>query len=197
MLPRLMGPMHVVVPRVLAQDLPEVAFTIDQQVVEALAPYRPHIPLRVGVGRRRRPTARSSASTAPWPTNGPTPDPTPPKPNAAPPLTPGSTPTTITGDTPHSEASHPPAASPTCQDRIASWAFSSSGVGRGMTVKNCRSGRLYGCCPCLSVMSVVSRHCRHGHIADGVRAEGAVRGTACFGDLRPFCPIIRAPGLLV
>jgi hypothetical protein len=38
LLPRLMGPMHVVVPRVLAQDLQEVAFTVDQQVVEALAP---------------------------------------------------------------------------------------------------------------------------------------------------------------
>ena len=30
--------MLVVVPRVLGQDLPEVLFTIDQQVVEALAP---------------------------------------------------------------------------------------------------------------------------------------------------------------
>ena len=38
LLPRLMGPMHVVVPRVLAQDLPEVAFTVDQQVAGALAP---------------------------------------------------------------------------------------------------------------------------------------------------------------
>ena len=26
--------------------------------------------------------------------------------------------------------------------------------------------------------------------------EGAVRGSACFGDLRPFCPVMRAPGLL-
>ena len=51
-----------------------------------------------------RPTARSSATTAPWPTNGPTPAPTPPKPSAAPPLTPGCTSTTITGDTPHSKA---------------------------------------------------------------------------------------------
>ena len=38
LLPRLMGPMLVVVPRVLGQDLPDVAFTVDQQVVEALAP---------------------------------------------------------------------------------------------------------------------------------------------------------------
>ena len=38
LLPRLMGPMLVVMPRVLGQDLPEVSFTVDQQVVEALAP---------------------------------------------------------------------------------------------------------------------------------------------------------------
>ena len=38
LLPRLMGPMLVVVPRVLGQDLPEVSFTVDQQVVEALVP---------------------------------------------------------------------------------------------------------------------------------------------------------------
>ena len=67
-----------------------------------------------------RPTAKPSATTAPSPTNGPTPAPTTQKPNAAPPLTPGSTPTTITGDTPHSRASHPPAASPTCPDRTTS-----------------------------------------------------------------------------
>jgi hypothetical protein len=35
--PRLMGPVLVVMPRVLGQDLPEVSFTVDQQVVEALA----------------------------------------------------------------------------------------------------------------------------------------------------------------
>jgi hypothetical protein len=64
-----------------------------------------------------RPTGKSSAITAPSPTNGPTPSPTPQKPNTVPPLTPGSTPTTITGDTPRSRASHPPAASPTCQGR--------------------------------------------------------------------------------
>jgi hypothetical protein len=38
LLPRLMGPMLVVMPRVLGQDLPEVPFTVDQQVIEALAP---------------------------------------------------------------------------------------------------------------------------------------------------------------
>jgi hypothetical protein len=38
LLPRLMGPMLVVMPRVIGQDLPEVSFTVDQQVVEALAP---------------------------------------------------------------------------------------------------------------------------------------------------------------
>jgi hypothetical protein len=36
--PRLVGPVVVVVLRVLGQDLPEVAFAVDQQVVEALAP---------------------------------------------------------------------------------------------------------------------------------------------------------------
>ena len=41
-------------------------------------------------------------------------------PRPALPLTPGCTPTTITGDTPHSRASHPPAASPTSLDRTAS-----------------------------------------------------------------------------
>ena len=40
-----------------------------------------------------------------------------------------------------------------------------------------------------------SRSNRYGHIADSVRAEGAVRGTACFADPRPFCPVTRAPGL--
>ncbi len=38
---------------------------------------------------------------------------------------------------------------------------------------------------------------RYGHIADSVRAERAVRGTACFADPRPFCPVTQAPGLLV
>ena len=35
---RLMGPMIVVMLRVLGQDLPKVLFTVDQQVVRALAP---------------------------------------------------------------------------------------------------------------------------------------------------------------
>ncbi|GGO30312.1 hypothetical protein GCM10010116_60710 [Microbispora rosea subsp. aerata] len=47
---------------------------------------------------RRRPTARSNASTAPWPTDGPMPAPMSEKPNAA--LIPGCTCTTITADTP-------------------------------------------------------------------------------------------------
>ncbi len=34
----LMRPVLVVVPRVLGEDLPEVPFAVDQQVVEALAP---------------------------------------------------------------------------------------------------------------------------------------------------------------
>jgi hypothetical protein len=36
--PRLVGPMFVVMLRVLGQDLPKVLFSVDQQVVEALAP---------------------------------------------------------------------------------------------------------------------------------------------------------------
>jgi hypothetical protein len=36
--PRLMWPMFVVVSRVLGQSPPEVLFTVDQQVVQALAP---------------------------------------------------------------------------------------------------------------------------------------------------------------
>jgi hypothetical protein len=35
---RLVRPMTVVIPRVLGEDLPKVSFTVDQQVVEALAP---------------------------------------------------------------------------------------------------------------------------------------------------------------
>jgi hypothetical protein len=38
-----------------------------------------------------------------------------------------------------------------------------------------------------------SRSNRYGHIADSVRAEGAVRGTACFADPRPFCTVTRVP----
>jgi transposase-like protein len=65
---------------------------------------------------RHKPTAKSSATTAHWPTNGPTPSPTPQKPPAAPPCPTGYTCTTITAATPHS-AAHPPAASPTCVGR--------------------------------------------------------------------------------
>ena len=35
---RLVGAMFVVMPRILGQDPPEVPFTVDQQVVQALAP---------------------------------------------------------------------------------------------------------------------------------------------------------------
>ena len=55
------------------------------------------------------------------------------------------------------------------------------------------AGRFLLVPPCVMV-------CRHrsscsdsyGHMADSVRAEGAVRGTACFAHPRPFCPVIRA-----
>jgi hypothetical protein len=40
------GPVIVVVLRVLGQDLPKVLFAVDQQMVQALAPQRPCIPLR-------------------------------------------------------------------------------------------------------------------------------------------------------
>jgi hypothetical protein len=43
---RLVRPVIVVMPRVLAQSPPEVPFTVDQQVIEALAPQRSHVPLR-------------------------------------------------------------------------------------------------------------------------------------------------------
>jgi hypothetical protein len=38
LLPRLVGPVIVVMPRVLGKDLPKVLFAMDQQVVQALAP---------------------------------------------------------------------------------------------------------------------------------------------------------------
>jgi hypothetical protein len=44
--PGLVGSMIVVVLCVFGQDLPEVVFAVDQQVVEALAPQRSRIPLR-------------------------------------------------------------------------------------------------------------------------------------------------------
>ena len=54
---RLVRPMIVVMPRVLAQSPPKVSFTVDQQVIEALAPQRSHVPLckRIGARRRQRP----------------------------------------------------------------------------------------------------------------------------------------------
>jgi hypothetical protein len=44
--PRLVRPVFVVVPRVRGEDLPEVLFAVDQQVVGALAAQRSRIPLR-------------------------------------------------------------------------------------------------------------------------------------------------------
>src|SRR5271166_4390970 len=59
------------------------------------------------------------------------------------------------------------------------------------------AGRFLLVPPCVIVCRRRSwRSDRYGHIADSVRAEQAVRGTACFADLRPFCPVTRAPGLL-
>jgi hypothetical protein len=59
------------------------------------------------------------------------------------------------------------------------------------------AGRFLLVPPCVMVCRCRAwRSNRYGHIADSVRAEGAVRGTACFADPCPFCPIIRAPGLL-
>ena len=63
----------------------------------------------------RRPTEKWSDSTAPWPTNGPTPVSTPATPNAATSSPSGCTPTITTAATPHSAANHPPAAYLTCQ----------------------------------------------------------------------------------
>ena len=68
----------------------------------------------------RRPTARSNASTAPCSSSGPTPAPTNQRPNGEQPCPPGCTSTTITATTPHSVATHPPAASLTSVDRTAS-----------------------------------------------------------------------------
>ena len=44
--PGLVGPVLVVMPRVLGQDLPEVSFVVDKQVVEAFAPQRSYISFR-------------------------------------------------------------------------------------------------------------------------------------------------------
>jgi hypothetical protein len=47
--PRLVGPVIVIVLRVLGQDVPKVLVAVDQQLVEALAPRRSRISLREGV----------------------------------------------------------------------------------------------------------------------------------------------------
>ncbi len=52
LVPRLMGPVAVVVRRVLGQDLPEVLVTVDQQVVQAFAAQRSGEPFGEGVRRR-------------------------------------------------------------------------------------------------------------------------------------------------
>ena len=52
--PRLVRPVFVIVPRVRGEDLPEVLFAVDQEVVEALAPERSHIPLRERVAPHRQ-----------------------------------------------------------------------------------------------------------------------------------------------
>ena len=44
--PRLVGPVFVVMLRVLGEDLPQVLFAVDQKMVKALAPQRSRIPLR-------------------------------------------------------------------------------------------------------------------------------------------------------
>jgi hypothetical protein len=54
LLARLARPMIVVMRRVVSQSPPEVSFTVDQQVIEALAPQRPRIPLRKQFARGER-----------------------------------------------------------------------------------------------------------------------------------------------
>src|ERR1039457_5449110 len=46
LLPRLMGPVRVVMSRVLGQDAPEMLLAVDQHVIETLAAQRSHIPFR-------------------------------------------------------------------------------------------------------------------------------------------------------
>ena len=53
LVPRLVRPVFVVVPRVLGQDTLEVPFAMDQQVVQALASQRSREPLRKGIRFRR------------------------------------------------------------------------------------------------------------------------------------------------
>ena len=60
------------------------------------------------------------------------------------------------------------------------------------------AGRFLLVTPCIRVRHCGSMHGSvHVHIADSVRAERAVRITARFADLRPFCPVTRAPKLFV
>ena len=51
--PRLVRPVFVIVPRVRGEDLPEVPFAVDQEVVETLTPERSHMTLRTRVCPRR------------------------------------------------------------------------------------------------------------------------------------------------
>jgi hypothetical protein len=56
------------------------------------------------------------------------------------------------------------------------------------------AGRFLLVPPCVMVCRCRAwRSDRYGQIADSVRAEGAVRGTACFADPRPFCPVSGRP----
>jgi hypothetical protein len=57
LVPRLVRPVFVIMPRVLGQDTLEVPFAGDQQVVQALAPQCSREPLRKGI-RSRRPDRR-------------------------------------------------------------------------------------------------------------------------------------------
>jgi hypothetical protein len=71
--------------------------------------------------------------------------------------------------------------------KTARWLRKRGPAGRFLLVPRCVI-----VCRCRS-----SRSNRYGHIADSVRAKQAGRGTACFADPCPFCPVTRAPGLLV
>ena len=69
-----------------------------------------------------RPTARSNASTAPWPTAGPSRGSTTPRPPAEPPCQHGSTSTTTTGPTPRSAGhAHHPLDQPAWSVHLAGW----------------------------------------------------------------------------
>jgi hypothetical protein len=58
LVPRLVRPVFVIVPRVLGQDTLEVPFAVDHQVVQALAPQCSREPLGKGI-RSRRPAPAS------------------------------------------------------------------------------------------------------------------------------------------